>query len=259
MRMDHANAGSTDAANCLRILTPLLKFRACRDNIPVATGAMEVRGGNGYIEEWVNARLVRDAHIGVLWEGTSNINALDIITRAVGKSRAHKSLAGGADKVAGRSDGDPGGVPRPARQTLDRALEFAERVAAEPALEADARRAASGLYHVTSAVLMAGKPPARAPTRGARSRAAGAGASPGRAGSAGAANPRMGTRGGGDVVVGAQCCDWRDRRTAGLDGYSASYSGMTSGNSSATLRANKAKMSGEDKRASRPGRIRRHG
>src|SRR5712671_6120394 len=90
--MDRVNAGDNDAERILRILTPLLKFRACRDNIPVATGAMEVRGGNGYIEEWVQARLVRDAHIGVLWEGTSNINALDIITRAVGKSRAHKSL-----------------------------------------------------------------------------------------------------------------------------------------------------------------------
>ena len=90
----------SDAENCLRILTPLLKFRACRDNIPVATGAMEVRGGNGYIEEWVHARLVRDAHIGVLWEGTSNINALDIITRAVGKSRAHQPLAGGAGEIA---------------------------------------------------------------------------------------------------------------------------------------------------------------
>ena len=83
----------------MRILTPLLKFRACRDNIPVATGAMEVRGGNGYIEEWVNARLVRDAHIGVLWEGTSNINALDIITRAVGKSRAHRTLASALGKL----------------------------------------------------------------------------------------------------------------------------------------------------------------
>ena len=78
--------GPADAQSLLRILTPLLKFRACRDNIPVATGAMEVRGGNGYIEEWVHARLVRDAHIGVLWEGTSNINALDIIQRAVEKA-----------------------------------------------------------------------------------------------------------------------------------------------------------------------------
>ena len=37
----------------MRILTAVLKFRACRDNIRVATGAMEVRGGNGYIEDWV--------------------------------------------------------------------------------------------------------------------------------------------------------------------------------------------------------------
>jgi alkylation response protein AidB-like acyl-CoA dehydrogenase len=66
--MDRASAGSKPAEDCLRILTPLLKFRACRDNIPVATGSMEVRGGNGYIEEWVHARLIRDAHVGVLWE-----------------------------------------------------------------------------------------------------------------------------------------------------------------------------------------------
>ena len=35
-----------------------------------------------------NCGELRDAHIGVLWEGTSNINALDIITRAVGAERA---------------------------------------------------------------------------------------------------------------------------------------------------------------------------
>ena len=110
--MDRANAGAKDAESCLRILTPLLKFRACRDNIPVATGAMEVRGGNGYIEEWVNARLVRDAHIGVLWEGTSNINALDIITRAVGKSRAHRTLGAALAKLLDEATRDTGGVPR---------------------------------------------------------------------------------------------------------------------------------------------------
>jgi acyl-CoA dehydrogenase len=153
--MDRANAGSNDAANCLRILTPLLKFRACRDNIPVATGAMEVRGGNGYIEEWVQARLVRDAHIGVLWEGTSNINALDIISRAVGKSRAHKALQAALMKLLDEAVTIPPAFRDRLRQTLDRALDLAERVAADPALEADARQAASALYHITSAVLMA--------------------------------------------------------------------------------------------------------
>jgi len=153
--MDRANAGSKDAENLLRILTPLLKFRACRDNIPVATGAMEVRGGNGYIEEWVNARLVRDAHIGVLWEGTSNINALDIIQRAVGKSAAHRMLGTALKHKLDEAAALPKGFRDCLTLALERALAFAEQVAAEPDAEATARLAASGLYHITSAILLA--------------------------------------------------------------------------------------------------------
>jgi acyl-CoA dehydrogenase len=152
--MDRANAGSKDAEAVLRILTPLLKFRACRDNIPVATGAMEVRGGNGYIEEWVNARLIRDAQVGVLWEGTSNINALDIITRAVGRNRAHRTLQGALKRLLDNATRVPAAFRDRLRAALDRTLVFAERVAAEPALEASARQAASALYHITSAILM---------------------------------------------------------------------------------------------------------
>jgi hypothetical protein len=153
--MGEADAGSAEAADTLRILTPLVKFRACRDNIPVATGAMEVRGGNGYIEEWVNARLVRDAQIGVLWEGTSNINALDVIARAVGKSRAHKALEALLRRRLGETKGLPAAVLARLERTLARALALAEQVAAEPAAEPQARRAASALYHAASAVLLA--------------------------------------------------------------------------------------------------------
>jgi len=153
--MDRVNAGDKQAEDLLRILTPLLKFRACRDNIPVATGAMEVRGGNGYIEEWVHARLIRDAHIGVLWEGTSNINALDIVTRAVGKSRAHRALESALAKLLDEAAAIPAAFRDRLRATLDRTIAFAERVAAEPALEASARQVASSLYHIASAILMA--------------------------------------------------------------------------------------------------------
>ena len=59
--MAKAYAGDARAAAALRLLTPLVKFRACRGNLMVATAAMEMRGGTGYVEEWVNARLVRDA------------------------------------------------------------------------------------------------------------------------------------------------------------------------------------------------------
>ena len=152
--MDRANAGDKDAEALLRILTPLLKFRACRDNIPVATGAMEVRGGNGYIEEWVHARLVRDAHIGVLWEGTSNINALDIVTRAVGKSGAHRRLATALSGLLDQAATIPPPFRDRLRNTLERAVDFAEQVAAAPALEENARLAASSLYHISSAILM---------------------------------------------------------------------------------------------------------
>jgi alkylation response protein AidB-like acyl-CoA dehydrogenase len=153
--MGEADAGSAAGREVLRILTPLVKFRACRDNVPVATGAMEMRGGNGYIEEWVNPRLVRDAQIGLLWEGTSNINALDVIGRAVGKTGAHEALA----SLLRRRLADVGGLPDAFVHRLDdalaRALAFAERVAHEPAAEAQSRRAASGLYHAASAVLLA--------------------------------------------------------------------------------------------------------
>jgi hypothetical protein len=53
--------------------------------------AMNVRGGNGYIEEWVSARLLRDAHLGSIWEGTENVVALDV-ARAAERQRAHDAL-----------------------------------------------------------------------------------------------------------------------------------------------------------------------
>jgi alkylation response protein AidB-like acyl-CoA dehydrogenase len=153
--MGEADAGSNSAGDVLRLLTPLMKFRACRDNVTVATGAMEVRGGNGYIEEWVNARLVRDAQIGLLWEGTSNINALDVITRALGKSRAHEPLAALLRGRLKETTGLPAAFVGRLEEALTRALRLAENVAREPASEPQARRASSALYHAASAVLLA--------------------------------------------------------------------------------------------------------
>jgi len=153
--MRRANDGEARAERALRLLTPLLKFRICRDNIAVATGAMEVRGGNGYIEDFVNARLVRDAHIGVLWEGTSNINALDAIQRAVGKDGAHRDLLA---ELSARLEQAPR-LPRALRRTIEaslqRAVALAECVAGEPGHEVEVRRAASALYYSTAAAMLA--------------------------------------------------------------------------------------------------------
>jgi acyl-CoA dehydrogenase len=153
--MGRANKGDEEAATLLRILTPVYKFRACRDNIPVASHTLEVRGGLGYIEEWVTARLVRDAQIGTLWEGTSNINALDVVQRAVGKSGGHKTLTATLKDKYERSKELPGQYKGLLGATLDRVERFVEAVAADPAQEKRCRLAAGALYHAATAALLA--------------------------------------------------------------------------------------------------------
>ncbi len=153
--LQQAEDGDGDAARRLRIVTPLLKLRSARDNIQVATGAMEARGGNGYIEDWINARLVRDAHLGVLWEGTSNINALDVVKRAVGKAQAHTALAEGLHATLDAAENLPGQYRGELKTVIDRAVGFADKVASSPDREIQSRQTAGGLYHVLSAVLMA--------------------------------------------------------------------------------------------------------
>jgi acyl-CoA dehydrogenase len=153
--LDRAEAGSQDAAALLRILTPTLKFRATRDARKVCGDALEMRGGIGYIEEFATARLLRDAYLGSIWEGTGNIVAIDALKRAVGRHGAEAALA--ADLHA-RLD-DSANVPQAWRSRLhdftDRAVGFAREVADRTDNEGDARRATSLLYHVASAVALA--------------------------------------------------------------------------------------------------------
>ncbi len=152
-----AGRADEDAAarQILRLMTPIVKYRTCRDNIPVATGALEARGGNGYIEDWVNARLVRDAHLGVLWEGTSNINGLDAIGRAVAKEKADQALEADLVERLENAKGLPGQFRTRLAAGLGQALGFAREVAASPEHERFDRAASAALYHAVTAVLMA--------------------------------------------------------------------------------------------------------
>ncbi|KQZ70672.1 acyl-CoA dehydrogenase family protein [Nocardioides sp. Root151] len=92
-RLDAADAGDERAAALIRILTPLAKHTVCKRARTVTGEAMEIRGGNGYIEDWVNPRLVRDAHLGSIWEGSSNVIALDVL-RCMRKEQGHQVVTG---------------------------------------------------------------------------------------------------------------------------------------------------------------------
>lgn len=141
-----ADAGEEGAYALLRILTPLLKFRACRDARRVTGDAMEVRGGCGYIEEFSDARLLRDAHLGSIWEGTSNIVALDVM-RAVQREGSLPALAAHIRTQIGNGATLPEALP-----ALQRAEALVDAALKDPAL---ARQAASALYHLASAAALA--------------------------------------------------------------------------------------------------------
>jgi hypothetical protein len=148
--LDRADRGEADAQALRRILTPLIKLRACRDARKVTGDGMEVRGGCGYVEEWIEPRLLRESHLGSIWEGTSNIIALDVI-RAAKKASAHSALG---DTLGGMIDAAPSDLRGPLAERLSRAVAFVGEVA-ESGAERLARQAATGLYNATSAVLLA--------------------------------------------------------------------------------------------------------
>ncbi|NHF74635.1 acyl-CoA dehydrogenase family protein [Paracoccus xiamenensis] len=147
--LDAADRGDVQMARVFRILTPLVKYRTCRDARKVAGDAMEVRGGCGYIEEWSDARILRDAHLGSIWEGTSNIVALDVI-RAARREGALEALL---DHLHACLEGADPALAARITAAMDRAAALIRNVA--DGAEVETRRAASALYHAASAGFMA--------------------------------------------------------------------------------------------------------
>jgi putative acyl-CoA dehydrogenase len=67
------------AAPLKRLGTALGKYFICKRTPLVAGEALECLGGNGYVEESVMPRLYREAPLNSIWEGSGNINALDVM------------------------------------------------------------------------------------------------------------------------------------------------------------------------------------
>jgi putative acyl-CoA dehydrogenase len=62
-----------------RIMTPAAKFWICKRAPAFAAEAMEVLGGNGYVEEFNLARIYRETPVNSIWEGSGNIMCLDVL------------------------------------------------------------------------------------------------------------------------------------------------------------------------------------
>ncbi|WHP40054.1 acyl-CoA dehydrogenase family protein [Lysinibacillus capsici] len=72
-----------------RLYIAIMKKETAEQAVHYASEAIELHGGNGYIEDFVTPRLLRDAQVLTVWEGTANILALELI-RLVDKFHAHE-------------------------------------------------------------------------------------------------------------------------------------------------------------------------
>ena len=87
MRLARAFDAEDDESETLfrRVMTSASKFWVCKRGPELAAEAMEVLGGNGYVEEGPLARIYREMPVNSIWEGSGNIMCLDVL-RAFAKS-----------------------------------------------------------------------------------------------------------------------------------------------------------------------------
>jgi putative acyl-CoA dehydrogenase len=101
---DRGGGGAGPAADFRRLATAVLKYWTTKRAPVHAAEALECLGGNGYVEEWPLARLYREAPLNSIWEGSGNVQCLDVL-RALEKTPgalaallAEVAAAKGADR-----------------------------------------------------------------------------------------------------------------------------------------------------------------
>jgi len=99
--MPSADAASEAAFR--RIALPMSKYYVCKRTPSVTFEAMECLGGPGYVEESGMPRIYREAPLNSIWEGSGNVNALDLL-RALAKSP--ESIDAWLNEVGGAKGSD---------------------------------------------------------------------------------------------------------------------------------------------------------
>ncbi|KWR91291.1 acyl-CoA dehydrogenase family protein [Cupriavidus sp. IDO] len=147
MELSHAfEHADTDplAAAWKRVVTPAAKFWICKRALEATGEAMEVWGGNGYVEDGPMARLYREAPVNSIWEGSGNIMCLDVL-RAIQRAPDDASLL--LQDLARRAGGNA--AVRAELASLQAMLRGSPEQ-----LETQARRFAQGLVLTAQAALM---------------------------------------------------------------------------------------------------------
>ncbi|HEX5522957.1 MAG TPA: acyl-CoA dehydrogenase family protein [Pedococcus sp.] len=101
LRLAHAvDEGDTDFS---RLAVAVSKYWVCKRTAPMVAEALECLGGNGYVEENGLARLYREAPLNSIWEGSGNVNALDVLRAIAREPASLEALVREAKRGAGHS------------------------------------------------------------------------------------------------------------------------------------------------------------
>jgi len=151
---DSAAAGDAHETRLKRIGTAFGKYWVCKRAAGHAAEALECLGGNGYVEETIMPRIFREAPLHSIWEGSGNVNALDVLRAMAKEPGVLESYFDEVETVVGadrrldaataalrRELSDPGGAEQRARSIVEKmalVFEAALVVRHSPAFVADA-------------------------------------------------------------------------------------------------------------------------
>ena len=140
-----------------RTLIPLAKLTTAKQAVAVASEAIESCGGAGYVEDTGLPRLLADAQVLPIWEGTTNVLSLDTL-RALGKGGALEALGAEIERaVGGVRDASLARPVEAARGAFRHAAAWVAEALPQPErLEAGARRFALTLGRSLELALLAG-------------------------------------------------------------------------------------------------------
>ncbi|MDZ4662109.1 MAG: acyl-CoA dehydrogenase family protein [Pseudomonadota bacterium] len=156
---DELNTATENDRVLLRVLNPIVKLYTAKKAIAHASEVLESFGGAGYCEDTGLPRLLRDAQVLSIWEGTTNVLSLDMV-RAHAKERGldilAKEIQNQLEKISESSLPALGGIAESIKSSLDTAVAMLHKIekSGSDALEQSARELAMGFGDLYAATLL---------------------------------------------------------------------------------------------------------
>lgn len=124
----------------LRLLTPIAKLATARQAVQVLSEAIECLGGAGYVEDTGLPALLRDAQVLPIWEGTTNVLALDALLRSDAQAGMRALYKRATGIAGGVTDGHLQTVTATAMTVLAQAQQWLIQTEDVQVLQIGARR-----------------------------------------------------------------------------------------------------------------------